>query len=178
MFDDAEFVIDGNLAVDMNRTYNGEKSDDSQIFTLTTMKNASFTLIEDLSDWEVSVSSVNSGAYTTDMNVLTSMSEGDTFKFRHIEVNANTYSPQTITFEVWDGLKDGGFGDPTPNNVVITLSATIEKANPTVSSTCGSLPNIEIEVESTSNATTNSETCSFTLENCNILVYNWYSGYI
>ena len=31
LFDDAEFVITGDTAVNINRTYNGEKSDDSQI---------------------------------------------------------------------------------------------------------------------------------------------------
>ena len=60
------------------------------------------------------------------------------------------------------------FGDPTPNNVVITLSAVISKATPSVSSDCSSLPSIEIEAGSTSNADTNSENCSFTLENCTV----------
>jgi len=59
-------------------------------------------------------------------------------------------------------------GDPNPNIVEITLNSTISKANPSASSTCGSLPSIEIEVDSTSDESNNSQTCSFTLENCTV----------
>lgn len=165
LYDDAEFVISGNKTVDMSRTYNGAKSGDSQIFTLTNKQNVSYTVSGAMDGWQVKV---GNGSYSTGVGVLEGLSENDTFTFRHTGINAGTYPQRTITFMPLEGVKDGNLGDPSPNNVVITLNATIEKANPTVSSNCSSLPNIEIEAGSTSNADTNSETCSFTLENCTV----------